>query len=73
MSNGDKPAFPHSDVEGHFHFGMTLREWLIGQALQGFYCSYCCTKEPDERVAKWAIGYADAVLAAMEKEPKTDG
>lgn len=74
---GDQPAFP-CDVPVEFYdtgetkrraMGLTVRDWLAGQALAGF-----CAANAEEfdhptpvGIAKLAYEYADAMLAAREK------
>lgn len=48
--------------------GMTLRDYLAGQALAGFTVDYCM--ESAEKIAEWAYQQADAMLKEREKEPK---
>lgn len=35
MNPGDHPAFPCTNSEGHLFPGITVRDWLVGQALTG--------------------------------------
>lgn len=49
--------------------GMSLRHWLIGQALQGLCARTFQQQGPDvDDLAKWAIQQADAVIALLDKE-----
>lgn len=75
---GDQPAFP-CDVPVEFYdsgeirrtaAGLTVRDWLAGQALAGF-----CAADAEEfrsvtsgAFAKLAYEYADAMLAEREKK-----
>lgn len=52
--------------------GMTLRDWFAGQALTGLLAAHSADGQvlpSSERAARWAYGYADAMLAAREAEP----
>lgn len=72
MNPGDEPAFPErlrGSVRGFVsEGGLTKREWFAAQAMQGLLAE----GTSDERlVAKWAVDYADAVLAELERrKPK---
>lgn len=76
--DNSKPAFPLREVIGHndltrqpivkYHTGMTYREWLIGQALQGTL-AYGAKGSPAAR-AEYCITCADAVLHALEQEQR---
>lgn len=69
------PAFPQSDLSGYGmgpaevqNQGMSLRDWLAGQALAGWMASF----GPDDGVkasgvAQLAYELADAMLAARAK------
>lgn len=49
--------------------GLTKREYFAGLAMQGIVAS--TTNEDaasEEKVAKWAVQHADALLAELEKE-----
>jgi hypothetical protein len=68
MSNlSDKPAFPVPyDATGFTAVGgITLREYYAGLAMQGLMDANDLAKE--ESIAKWAVGYADALIAELEK------
>ena len=63
------PAFPvldtGPDYYPNFRPGMSLRDWFAGQALQGMAVTLIREKVFDQKeVARWAYGYADAMLAA---------
>ena len=72
-------AFPWREEEGdgsyHQHVGMTLRDYLAGQALVGITSSETRVKiglmlglsATDGEVARAAYDYADAMLAARFK------
>ena len=56
-------AFPDEDS------GMTLRQWYAGQALPGVIVASQTTPElTPEMVANECVLYADAMIAALEKE-----
>ena len=62
--NDGGPAFPCVDAKGFVSEGMSLRDWLAGQALAGL-CSGNLPFCPDQ-VSRTAYGYADAMIAARE-------
>ena len=66
---GDEPAFPCGYV-GQVE-GMTLREYLAGQALAG-YCENDARAVVPERAAYWAARCADALLDELERTKKGD-
>ena len=60
------PAFPNHGAYGHTgdylpEGGMTLRDWLAGQALA------MSTPDSPKNLAEWAYMVADAMLAAREQ------
>lgn len=67
--NDGGPAFPLAAVEVNeygvsspfFNHGMTLRDYLAGQALSGL--SSLGTENSCEYIADWAYSIADAMLA----------
>ena len=66
----DGPAFPKtcSQWPHHDNEGMSMREWYAGMALQGL----CVTPAGEfwlneEKVAKRAVEYADALLEELRK------
>lgn len=76
MTKGNQPAFPHTKVEVFLpndrgldeytkKMGMDLRTYIATHALQGLCASD--TVMEDEEVAAWAVAYADALLAELEK------
>ena len=60
--NDGGPAFPMSDIGIHGFYGMTLRDWFAGQALQTL--DYNAHSDAD--LAKKAVSLADAMIAALE-------
>lgn len=70
--NDGGPAFPCVSETGAFRpQGMSLRDWFAGQALTGMMAT--ATLSPSEEIpglntAMWAYKYADAMLAARERE-----
>ena len=79
MTNGDQPAFPVViQMEGFFvqkDCGLTKREWFAGQALAGWLAGpRKSTSDSPELspgyVADACAVYADALIAALEKEGK---
>ena len=76
--NDGGPAFPmgyHPDGNSADHFGMTLRDWFAGQALQGWLASFGpdqvhpVATDIENSVAKQAYQMADAMIAAREVKP----
>jgi hypothetical protein len=67
------PAFPFREEDGaggyDQHVGMTLRDYLAGQALVGITSSETRVKmsATDGEVARAAYDYADAMLAVRGK------
>jgi hypothetical protein len=64
------PAYPYA-VDQHdgcklYHKGMSLRDWLAGQALTTVYANE--TNSDPDKVAEWAYQIADAMIAA--RKPK---
>lgn len=68
-------AFP-SATEHYTAYGMTLRDWLAGQALAGL-CSRATSSGAPEQIreqARWAYEVADAMVAARRPQrPKVLG
>lgn len=54
------PAFPSDG----YNFGMSLRDWLAGQALANRYTEH---ESDPNKVAAYAYNIADAMLAARHK------
>ena len=71
MANDGGPAFPVQDVGTHGTFGMSLRDWFAGQAMQGM-CAHPDTWGLTKfGIAEMAYNVADAMLAA--RKGATDG
>lgn len=73
------PAFPVPDshhANGQVQYGcngMSKREWFAGMALQGWLASFgpddgCSSSGTKAAIAKQSYEFADAMLAALEKE-----
>jgi len=64
------PAFPVGDVKTHGTFGMSLRDWMAGMALQGLLSGSKVfdTADADDDAA-YAYAVADAMLAARKAKP----
>jgi hypothetical protein len=64
------------EVSNNHHYGMTLRDWMAGQALAGLG-TWCPGSSSGplipalihERKAAWAYAQADAMLKAREATP----
>lgn len=85
MNNADMPAMPMgpsgtrgqfsaSDLEGWAQqcrpaFGVTKREYFAGLAMQGALASDVNFNMDKYDIADQAVQHADALLAALEKEP----
>ena len=65
--NDGGPAFPCVDAKGFVSEGMSLRDWLIGQALAGL-CSNLASYEEHtkEQRAEFAIMQADETLELLK-------
>lgn len=57
------PVFNHGEVE---YPGMSLRDWLAGQALAGICASGPTSEWTDWRIAKDAYNLADAMIKARK-------
>lgn len=77
MSVENEPAFPVPDCAAFQYHGMTLRDWLAGQAISGVICQ--CARDsrgrfPDEpetiegMFARKAYAIADAMLAERARK-----
>ena len=69
MNIGNQAAFPN-DPCGQYgpSPGMTYRQWLIGMTLQGSIASDTGQALSVEKLARWSIEAADAVIAKLEAE-----
>ena len=73
-NNGEPVATVTRDTG--FITGMSLRAYIATAALQGLCANQAAReeselledKEPDQVVARWAIGAADALIAELNKE-----
>jgi hypothetical protein len=65
-------AFPYRETEvtGQFqhHYGMSLRDYFAGQALAGMFADPARELHKEKHVAHDAYLFADAMLAAREKQ-----
>ena len=71
MSVDNPLAFPVSTIDGFTQHGMTLRDWLVGQALVGLLASGAFSNSGDgfeDFIAVRASNIADALLAARQQE-----
>ena len=69
--NDGGPAFPPAyaaTLPRNFPQGMSLRDWFAGQALTGLISRNDYGPMSDEANANAAYSYADAMLAARNKE-----
>lgn len=57
----------YSHSKAPFHAGMSLRDWLAGQALSGLVGN---GQYPAGQIAESAYSFADAMLAAREREAR---
>ena len=61
------PAFPHFGHTGWSNSGgMTLRDYMAAQAMQGIFASDPVSTMTNERIAKESYDLADAMLKARE-------
>ena len=74
MNNSDMPAMPcefNFDTEtGTTHemfSGLTKREHFAGLAMQGFISAGSNGMPNASAISKWAVKYADALLAELDK------
>ena len=65
------PVFPSHKPGyggGEYHLGLTKRELFAAMAMQGQLTSAAdCDDSSCEGIAKWAVNYADALLAELAK------
>lgn len=70
--NGIQPAFPSTEPHNaHYiiHHGLSKREYFAGQIAAGTWTGYHrdMVEQPTmERMAKAAVEFADALIAALE-------
>lgn len=83
----DAPAFPQfqpDGVPGVGWFGLTKREWFAGLAMQGMLAGVwtdddmtdydndpVAFSEHQSAIAKSSVDYADALIAALNAEPRS--
>lgn len=71
IENGKQPAFPVDNLEAAFGSqGLSKREWFAGLAMQGMLCNPKNDRDSGDTLAEYSIEYADALLKAIESEPK---
>lgn len=67
----DLPAFPHQKEDGSPYWGMTIRDYFAGKAMQGqlsgLWVSETSHGWTDDEIGKEAYRIADAMLAARDK------
>lgn len=66
MSDANEPAFGHGDYVNGGAPGLTKRELFAAMAMQGWLAGIS-DAEP-ELMAKDAVAYADALLAALSEK-----
>lgn len=72
MSDDGGPAFPNNQ-DGSFYDGLSLRDWLAGQALAGMWASITSAKSEAlgekhyTAIAACAYAQADAMLEVRKK------
>ncbi len=68
-------ACPLIDTTGnrgpYLNLGLTKREYFAAMAMQGLLACPARTDAPDDFVAQWAVNAADALIAALNKEPQS--
>jgi hypothetical protein len=69
MSEADEPAFPIANSQND---GLTKREFFAAMAMQGIARDLLddVTNWRIEKMAKCAVEYADALIAALERKPE---
>jgi hypothetical protein len=68
MKNADIPAMPFVESNGYVWTGLTKREYTAIKIMAGL-ASDPRIEAPADMVAILALGWADAILAELEKEP----
>ena len=68
--NDGGPAFPCVDARGFVSTGMSLRNYLIGQALVGLFADPHGSHRSRRERARLAIIQADEVLEALEADAR---
>ncbi len=65
------PTYPNASPGGwQGMFGMSLRDWFAGMALQSIIHFEAHGYTASKHAARWAYDYADAMLAEAAKEKK---
>ena len=73
MKNADMPAMPTYELNGQniledSSYGLTKREMFAMNAMQGILSNSALKMDINRiEIANFAIGYADALLAELEK------
>lgn len=75
MTNGENNAFPVVLQHGlthdcHVEIGLTKREYFAAMAMQGLMMGSGFSYKPSD-TANYAVDYADAILAELEKTKTT--
>lgn len=63
-TDGDDDAFP-----SEYESGLSKREYFAAMALQGICAADTGNRESSPKLAEWALAAADALIAALNKEP----
>ena len=66
MKNANTPVNPVTTLMGSY-LGVTKREYFAAMAMQGFISAGCQGMPPSGTVADYAVEYADALLAELDK------
>ena len=67
MENGKQSAFATAS-DSRYQAGLTKREYFAGLALQGICVEKHVERDEDrEKIARWSVKMADALLIELEK------
>lgn len=67
MSLADKPAFPCPKKDSDdYNYGMTLREYYAGLAMQALIAFYASKDQNEDVIADLACIQADALIKKLE-------